>query len=400
MHLACQLGVVASVTALAAVALAADVPRFQARAREILGASQGAFVRAADGTVLAALNADRPMHPASVTKIATTLALLRRLGPAHRFTTRIVADGPVREETVAGDLVVEGGGDPFFVTENALLILAELESRGLRTVSGALRVRGPFLFNWAPDAQARRLGRVLEGHETAAAWSAVCAARPDAASRGERPSGLRFLGKPSGDAPDADAPGLVVTHRSPALVLMLKSLNCYSNNVFHLLSERIGGPHAVEQAVRAALPAPLREAVTIDDAAGLGTTNRLSPRAAVTVIDVLAADLALQELTLADVLPIAGRDPGTLHHRLTGDAVVGKTGTIGSLGVSALAGRILTRRFGDVSFAIIDRGIPVPDAQRRQDAFVSFVLSEGEALPRTQGGALASLAESTIEVAR
>ena len=398
MHLACQLAALGSLTLLAPLASAADVPLLQVRGRELLGANQGAFARAADGTVLVALNADRPMHPASVTKIATTLALLRRFGPAHRFTTRIVAAGPVRDGTVGGDLVVEGGGDPFFVTENALLILSELESRGLRTVAGRLHIRGPFLFNWQPDGQGRRLGKVLEGHETAAAWSAVCAARPDAASRGERPSGLRFLDRPSGESPGDS--GLVVTHRSPALVLMLKSLNCYSNNVFHLLSERMGGPGEVEEVVRASVAAPLRGAITIDDAAGLGTTNRLSPRAAVTIIDVLAADLARQELTLADVLPVAGRDPGTLRDRLTGGAVVGKTGTIGSLGVSALAGRILTRRFGEVTFTVIDRGIPVAEAQKRQDAFVRFILSEGEALPWSHGGALASLSESVIEVAR
>jgi D-alanyl-D-alanine carboxypeptidase len=79
---------------------------------------------------------------------------------------------------------------------------------------------------------------------------------------------------------------------------------------------------------------------------------------------------------------------------------VGKTGTIGSLTVSALAGRIRTRRFGDITFALIDRGIPVPEAHRRQDAFVQIILSAGEALPWSTGGALASLAESEIEMAR
>jgi len=394
-HLACQL---IGVALLAAVAGAADPPPLQEQARRLLGADQGAFAVAADGTVLAALNADRPMHPASVTKIATTLALLRRFGPAHRFVTRIVAAGPLHDGTAAGDLVVEGGGDPFFVTENALLVLSELEARGLRRVAGTLRIRGPFLLNWQPDEQGKRLAGVFQGHEPASAWSAVCAARPDAASPGERPLGLRFLGRV--DAGDPDDPGLVLTHRSPALVLMLKSLNCYSNNVFHLLSDRVGGPHAVEETARASLPQELREAVTIDDAAGRGKTNRLSPRAAVAIIDALAAELARQQLTLADVLPIAGRDPGTLQHRLAGDAVVGKTGTIGSLTVSALAGRARTRRYGDVTFALIDHGIPVDEAHQRQDAFVRAILSEGEARPWSTGGALASLAESEIEMAR
>jgi D-alanyl-D-alanine carboxypeptidase/D-alanyl-D-alanine-endopeptidase (penicillin-binding protein 4) len=184
------------------------------------------------------------MHPASVTKIATTLALLRRFGPAHRFVTRVVATGPLHDGTAAGDLVVEGGGDPFFVTENALLVLSELEARGLRRVAGSLRIRGPFLFNWQPDEQ----GSGSRGVPGPRAGERLVGRVRGASRRGEprrATAGLRFLGR--GTPAEPDDPGLVLTHRSPALVLMLKSLNCYSNNVFHLLSDRVGGPHAVEE---------------------------------------------------------------------------------------------------------------------------------------------------------
>lgn len=383
---------------LACVALVVSAraePVLQAAA-ERLGPGQGVYVRAADGTVLASHEADRRMHPASVTKIATTLALLRRLGPAHRFETRIVAGGTLRDGTLAGDLLVEGGGDPFFVTENALLVLSVLEARGLRTVDGAVRVRGPFLFNWRPDPDGRRVARVLAGVEIAEAWEATRAARPDAA--GPRPAGLRFLERRN--SASADGTALAVTHRSPALVTLLKSLNCYSNNVFHLLSDRIGGPAAVEEAARAAVAPELRPAILIDDAAGLGTTNRMSAQAAVALVDALAADLAREELTLAHVLPVAGRDPGTLQRRLAGGAVVGKTGTIGSLTVSALAGRVRTRRWGEVTFAIFDHGMPVDRAQQRQDAFVRSLMDAGDAVSWPAAGALASIAESELEIAR
>ena len=51
-------------------------PPLQGLAREVVGAGQGVLVVAEDGTVLASEAADRAVHPASVTKIATSLALL------------------------------------------------------------------------------------------------------------------------------------------------------------------------------------------------------------------------------------------------------------------------------------------------------------------------------------
>jgi len=51
-------------------------------ARIILGDDQGVYVEAADGTALLAQAAAKPVHPASVSKVPTTLALLRKLGPS------------------------------------------------------------------------------------------------------------------------------------------------------------------------------------------------------------------------------------------------------------------------------------------------------------------------------
>src|SRR5262249_20755750 len=128
---------------------AADPPLQQLRER--VGADQGVYVEAEDGTVLVASVADRAVHPASVTKVATSLALLDRLGPDHRFETRFGATGPVHDGRLAGDLVVHGGNDPFFVYESAFLVLERLHALGVHQVTGRLRIDGPFLFNWQPD---------------------------------------------------------------------------------------------------------------------------------------------------------------------------------------------------------------------------------------------------------
>jgi len=68
-------------------AAARDHDDLRAAAHAILGANQGVYVEAADGEVLLAQAARHPVHPASVSKVPTTLALLRRLGRDYRFTT-------------------------------------------------------------------------------------------------------------------------------------------------------------------------------------------------------------------------------------------------------------------------------------------------------------------------
>src|SRR5882757_1270630 len=104
--------------ALAPGATAREPPALAELARSLLGTGQGVYVEDTDGTVLLAQAAQRAVHPASVSKVPTTLALLLRLGPDFRFTTRFLAAGPLHADTLEGDLLVDGGGDPYFVDEN------------------------------------------------------------------------------------------------------------------------------------------------------------------------------------------------------------------------------------------------------------------------------------------
>ena len=75
-------------------------------AREILGDNQGVYIESADGSVLLAQAAQIPVHPASVSKVPTTLALLRKLGPEHRFVTTFASGGRIVGGTLYGDLSV------------------------------------------------------------------------------------------------------------------------------------------------------------------------------------------------------------------------------------------------------------------------------------------------------
>jgi D-alanyl-D-alanine carboxypeptidase/D-alanyl-D-alanine-endopeptidase (penicillin-binding protein 4) len=171
----------------------------------------------------------------------------------------------------------------------------------------------------------------------------------------------------------------LVLHRSQPLLSMAKALNEYSNNIFKPFADAAGGAANVQTLAQAMVPAAMRSEITLGDGAGTDPSNRLSPRAAVKLLRALEQELTRAGHSLVDILPVAGIDDGTLRQRLDGPdeagRVVGKTGTFGDYGASALIGAISTHDRGTVYFAILNHGIPVPEARRRQDRFVRVLLS-------------------------
>jgi serine-type D-Ala-D-Ala carboxypeptidase/endopeptidase (penicillin-binding protein 4) len=83
-----------------------------------------------------------PLIPASLAKLTTTAMALEQLGPGYTFKTRLFADGVIQDSTLAGDLIIRGGGDPFLVSERLWLLAEQVRATGLRRVTGALVVDG------------------------------------------------------------------------------------------------------------------------------------------------------------------------------------------------------------------------------------------------------------------
>jgi D-alanyl-D-alanine carboxypeptidase/D-alanyl-D-alanine-endopeptidase (penicillin-binding protein 4) len=172
---------------------------------------------------------------------------------------------------------------------------------------------------------------------------------------------------------------VLLKHHSQPLLTMAKALNDYSNNIFKSFAEAAGGAGSVEAYARSVLPAAMRAELTLGDGAGTDPANRMSPRVAVRLLRALEQELGTAGHSLVDILPVAGVDEGTLQKRIDGENeaghVVGKTGTFGDYGASALIGALSTADRGTVYFAILNHGVPVPAARHRQDSFVRALLS-------------------------
>lgn len=99
----------------------------------------GVFVQdTAESKPLLALNTEWAMNPASTMKLVTTYAGLELLGPAYTWKTEVYRDGEMDGDTLKGNLVIKGGGDPRLTEEDFWLLLRHLRQQGLRHIRGDL----------------------------------------------------------------------------------------------------------------------------------------------------------------------------------------------------------------------------------------------------------------------
>lgn len=365
-------------------------------ARGYSAENQGLIVETSAGEVLAEHNADRLFNPASVVKIATSLVAIARLGPDFRFRTFVYTDGALDQasQTLNGSLYVVGSGDPAFFTENALLIVDQLNQSGIRHVNGNLIVQGQFHFNFSgsADVSAKAFRKTLTpdtwGAEVNAGYErflSMRAASPVEAEVGQRPRTVApAQGQPSlsvsGETvvdPAVNTSGLhlLAVHTSLPLVRVLKVLNDFSNNwMASVIGRLVGGPDGVEQFLQNAVGLKSDE-IRIVTASGLGT-NLISPRGTMQLLRKLIAYLEKNGLGIADLLPVAGVDAGTLEKRFTDQfraSVVAKTGTLS--GVSALAGVAYTKGKGPLLFVIYNRGRSASTFRAAQDEMVKKLIT-------------------------
>jgi D-alanyl-D-alanine carboxypeptidase len=358
-------------------------------ARGISAANQGFIVATLQGDVLAEHNADKLFNPASVTKVATSLTAISRLGPDFKFRTSLYTDGALDPATgiLHGSLYVVGSGDPAFFYENAMMVADKLNRAGIREIDGNLYVLGHFYFNFSTSLEAS--AKALRAAMSSDTWSAAArgayprflamrAADGDPVPSGQLPAppSLKITGQTVTSSVVNTAPlKPLAVHTSLPLLRVLKGLNDFSNNwMATVIGNLVGGPDAVERFLKMEVGFKDDE-VQFATPSGLGA-NFISPRSTVTILRKLIAYLDSKGLTLDQLLPVAGVDAGTLQRRFTDTyraAVVGKTGTLS--GVSALAGVAYTRSRGPLLFVIYNRGGSVPSFRAAQDETIKKVIT-------------------------
>lgn len=306
---------------------------------------------------------------ASLTKIATTLAALSTWGPNHRFNTLIGFRGELVDGVVNGDLIVEGGGDPLFVWEEAIALGNSLQQMGIRGVTGDLIVAGNFMMNFEPDPG--KSGLLLKQALNEADWDYEAEEAYQNFPPGLPKPAIAIAGQVKRDANSwrNRADGWILQHSSLPLVAVLKAMNIYSNNVMaQQIADTLGGPSAVMSIVEASAGVSPNE-IELVNGSGLGEENQMSPKAAVAMFRQIQDELRPSNYTISDIFPIAGADGGTVQGRSLPNNAVVKTGTLAV--VSALAGALPTKEKGIVWFSLLNYGSGLDNLRDRQDRVLS-----------------------------
>jgi len=88
----------------------------------------GSFILSRNNHIIAQRNPGQLFIPASILKIATSLASIAILGPEYHFQTELYL-------TKNNDLYIKGSGDPFLTSEEIRLILTALKEKGVTTIN-------------------------------------------------------------------------------------------------------------------------------------------------------------------------------------------------------------------------------------------------------------------------
>jgi D-alanyl-D-alanine carboxypeptidase/D-alanyl-D-alanine-endopeptidase (penicillin-binding protein 4) len=322
----------------------------------------GVYIETLEGAEpVAMMNEDTPFNPASVIKLATTLAALNKLGPNHRFHTDFLANGEIDEKTgeLNGDLIIFSGRDPSFSISDAKRAGESLRKFGVRRVNGSLVVIDDFNCNY--NSRTDVSAGVFARH-----------------------SGITFRDPIKYEDSNSQPRGrLLVTVESDTLLRIAQYQNAHSvNSMADTLAGHIGGPQYVKNfLIENAELSP--DAIQISTGSGLNV-NRMSPRDTVKMLRAMINWLDKYGLKPDAVMGLGGIDPGTMRARFAesgfAGSVIAKTGTLTSTdsGMAALAGIMHTRNRGTLLFAVYDnaedrRIVPL---RKVQDEFLKKLMNE------------------------
>lgn len=329
-------------------------------------------------------NGTIPVPVASLTKTATSLAAITTWGLDKQFDTEIGTNGKIDRGTLAGDLIVRGGGDPLFVWEDAIALAQSLNRLGINRISGNLIVVGNFHMNYRADPQksGELLKQALTGINLPSELlktefkdvNLVKLPTAPTAPTLKLPQALIGGNVIVATEPPTDITPLI-RHQSLPLVEIVRQMNIYSNNeIAQILADGVGGAERVMSIVSTTANFPPAE-IQLINGSGLGVQNRISPRAVCQIFRTLHQTLQPANLNLADIFPVAGAESvGTLKERNLPAGTTIKTGTLNE--VSALAGVLPTAERGLVWFVIVNKGSQIAKLRHQQDTLLQSLLTK------------------------
>ena len=357
-------------------------------------------VVAEHGRRLYSLDAGIAMVPASTQKLLTAMAALLHLGASTVLTTRVVAEVPVVDGIVDGDVWLVGGGDPLLATSGYAArfddpdlysdlgdIVGGLLGAGVREITGgivgdesrydAIRYLGTwpdrFKPGWSIQSGPLSALSVDDGFEK---WDPVNTASSLSVPAGDpaanaasllddllEAEGVVIRRRPdSGRAPAHPGMVTLVEVASPPVSLLVRQMLVESDNTTaELLVKELGRTPAERGTTVAGLTVMLDtleraghgvDEVVPQDGSGLDPDNRVTCSL---LVDVMEDEN--HGALLVDSLPLAGQG-GTMKNRFVGTAGEGrvraKTGTL--RGVTSLAGVVDTPAGRRLAFAVISNG--------------------------------------------
>lgn len=352
------------------------------------GASSGALVTdLTAGEPLYAARADLARVPASTEKLYTTATALGRFGPSARLSTELLTSGTIDANgLLSGDLILRGGGDPTFSSEDIDSLGRAVQRAGIEKLSGGVvgdesrfdKRRGGPASGWSVDGY---IGGSLGGlvlNRGSGDYANPGLAAANALSQELRSLKItRGVAARTGKAPSGAE--RISMLRSPTVSDLIAMTNIPSDNFLaEMLVKNLGarfGGAGTTSAGAGVMRSFLRRfglAPQISDGSGLSRANRTSPREVVALLTAMHNDP--QRAAFEDSLAVAGRS-GTLAGRMNGSAAEGKcrgkTGTLSD--VSALSGLCLTKSGHVIVFSILMNGVSPSSARSLQDSAVKAI---------------------------
>jgi D-alanyl-D-alanine carboxypeptidase/D-alanyl-D-alanine-endopeptidase (penicillin-binding protein 4) len=333
--------------------------------------SQGMWIQSGS-TLLANHQGTVPLPAASITKVATSLAALETLGPDHQFVTMIGATGPIQNGILQGDLVIQGGGDPFFVWEEAIAIGNLLNQMGIKQVKGNLIITDKFYMNF--ESNPATSGNLLKQGLNAQIWPPAAQTQYQTLPAGTAKPQVAIAGSVQVLPTPPNNVKPLIRHYSFPVAELIKKMNQYSNNkMAEMIATAVGGPKVVAFKAAQSAGVPQSE-ISLVNGSGLSPLNKISPRAACAMFLAIERYLQPHNMTIGDLFAIVGQDEGILEQRKLPPLLVVKSGSLNA--VSALAGALPTQQKGTIWFATMNGGGDLEGFRLQQESLLQSLVNQ------------------------